>query len=654
MMTEATPSGGPLVSVIIPVYNVEGYVRLTLDSTLNQGLEPGMIEVVAVDDGSTDGSGAILDAYAAEHEHFRVLHQSNSGGPGSPRNRGIEVATGKYLFFLDADDELTENALRDLVNAAESEGSDVVLGKGEGINGRVVPGPVFRATKLDADLIDDNVYRTLSPWKLFRKSLIDDSNIRFLETISVGEDQPFVARAYLRAKKISVLSDRPYARLRARGDGTNVTATARSVHDFMELADAVIDVIVSESEPGRIRDGMLARPLKRTLRPVLQARFLQLTDSEQRAVVTALGDLLRPYYNDVVAGHLSGIDRVKMDLAVGSDLDTLKEVIRWEAEHPAELYSVDSTGVVYDIPADVRPVVGAVRADVDALVVTTTLRGLRVSGSAVKLVAEASVRGLAERASGVSLRLRGRESGQERDIAAAWSTPSADDANGKRFECTVEALDLDDDVWDLFVVQSFNGQEVVRRVGARKSAQVSKGAHLLRDGLSVIGVAYFTKGRGYLSLDIGMRIVAHRLPVASILGLVPRSADVMAIVSVASPTEVKLAVMRSDGSEARNAQSAAVDDGVTELSSGVYGVPLRIDELAAGEELEIRVDNDAGSVSASASPELAESMSVSGTGVRVGREQPQRLLVHRERTSRAREGSPTAIRRAYSWITNRE
>src|SRR5699024_9963284 len=112
-MTDLMPAGEPLVSVIIPVYNVENFLRFTLDSTTNQGLEPGQMEILAVDDGSTDKSGEILHEYAAEHEHIKVLHQANSGGPGSPRNHGIEKARGKYLFFLDSDDELTKNALRD-------------------------------------------------------------------------------------------------------------------------------------------------------------------------------------------------------------------------------------------------------------------------------------------------------------------------------------------------------------------------------------------------------------------------------------------------------------------------------------------------------------------------------------------------------------
>src|SRR5690625_3642961 len=75
-MDDAAPTNRPLVSIIIPVYNVEDYVRHTLDSVLNQGLGLGQIEVIAVDDGSTDDSGRILDAYAAQYDYFVVDRKS--------------------------------------------------------------------------------------------------------------------------------------------------------------------------------------------------------------------------------------------------------------------------------------------------------------------------------------------------------------------------------------------------------------------------------------------------------------------------------------------------------------------------------------------------------------------------------------------------
>ena len=88
----------PKVSVIIPVYNVEKYLRACLDSVVNQTFRD--IEIICVDDGSTDGSGAILDEYAAKDSRMRVIRQANAGA-GAARNAGLDVATGEYVFFAD-------------------------------------------------------------------------------------------------------------------------------------------------------------------------------------------------------------------------------------------------------------------------------------------------------------------------------------------------------------------------------------------------------------------------------------------------------------------------------------------------------------------------------------------------------------------------
>src|SRR5688572_6018574 len=100
----------PRVSVIVPVFNpgprLEGCVR----SLLAQTMPPGDLELIFVDDGSTDGSPARLDALAAEHGHVRVEHISPSGWPGRPRNVGIGMACGEYVLFVDNDDWLGEEA----------------------------------------------------------------------------------------------------------------------------------------------------------------------------------------------------------------------------------------------------------------------------------------------------------------------------------------------------------------------------------------------------------------------------------------------------------------------------------------------------------------------------------------------------------------
>ena len=113
----------PKVSVIIPIYNVEEYLRACLDSVLNQTL--GDIEIICVDDGSTDCSAKILAEYAKDDRRIRVITQSNVGA-GAARNTGLAIAQGQWVSFLDADDVFDSKMLSDMVVAGESENADVV------------------------------------------------------------------------------------------------------------------------------------------------------------------------------------------------------------------------------------------------------------------------------------------------------------------------------------------------------------------------------------------------------------------------------------------------------------------------------------------------------------------------------------------------
>ena len=96
-----------IISVIIPVYNVEKYIVQCLESVLNQSYKE--LEVILIDDGSTDRSGEICDFYAKKDGRVRVIHQEN-GGAARAKNAGLRIATGKYLSFVDSDDYLANNA----------------------------------------------------------------------------------------------------------------------------------------------------------------------------------------------------------------------------------------------------------------------------------------------------------------------------------------------------------------------------------------------------------------------------------------------------------------------------------------------------------------------------------------------------------------
>lgn len=628
-----TANTRPLVSVIIPVYNVEDFVTLTLDSTLKQGLPSGQLEVICVNDGSTDASGEILEEYATRHDFIKVVHQENSGGPGNPRNVGIGESRGTYLFFLDADDELTENALRDLVRTAEAEGSDIVLGKGEGINGRVVPGPVFRATKLDADLIDDHVYRTLSPWKLFRRTLIDDHQIRFLETLSIGEDQPFVARAYLNATKISVLADRPYARLRARGDGTNVTATARSAEDYLTLAQAVVKVIVDETDPGRLRDGMLARPMRRTLRPMLGTRLLTLDSEEQARVVQEIQRLVSAHYNDRVAGHLEGIDRIKMDLAVTGQSEPLATLLQWERANPEDRFEIDAAGIRYALPEGVRELVDDARAHAVDARPALNLKHFSVEAGVVKIVGDATIRGLQVNEHDITLRLQGRKSGSTRTVLAQ-RLATVDDADGTGvFSVSFTPADLLDDVWDLYVVQTIAGTEYVARLGEQRSPSLRAEPRYIHEAGELRDVLYFTKGAGYLACDIGLQIAAHRAPRARIVGVVPDGpGNVNFILSAPGATDI-------DARESRSSKADGKTRGllVETLSDGLFSATTRVDD---GQEVHISIDvsNGRGTSRARPGEGLSLPSPASGLAIEFAADGSDRFAVKRELTQNSGHG----------------
>jgi glycosyltransferase involved in cell wall biosynthesis len=112
------------ISVIIPVYNVEKYVRKSINSILEQTYKN--YEIILIDDGSTDSSGKICDEYASKYECIKVFHQKNSG-QSVARNRGIEEASGKYICFLDSDDWYSNNALEEFVNLVNNYNVDISI-----------------------------------------------------------------------------------------------------------------------------------------------------------------------------------------------------------------------------------------------------------------------------------------------------------------------------------------------------------------------------------------------------------------------------------------------------------------------------------------------------------------------------------------------
>lgn len=190
----------PLISIIVPVYNSEKYLAQCLDSILNQGFKD--FEVLLVDDGSTDGSGAICDEYALLDSRIRVFHKTN-GGASSARNYGISHSNGEWITFVDSDDVLLANGLQELATHA-SDTVDMVWGGYElwDENNELkyrIPDRISEVLTNEEGtemLFFPRYYRYLgySVGRLFRRSVIVSSNISFDEDIFYNEDRLFCTR----------------------------------------------------------------------------------------------------------------------------------------------------------------------------------------------------------------------------------------------------------------------------------------------------------------------------------------------------------------------------------------------------------------------------------------------------------------------------
>lgn len=204
------------VSVIIPVYNVENYLRQCLDSIVNQTLKE--IEIICVNDSSTDNSLNILEEYAAKDDRIQVITQKNAGA-GAARNRGMAVASGKYLSFLDSDDFFELDLLEKAYEAAEKDNVDFVVYKSDQYHTEkdefVQVNWVVREKELPPyqpfshRQMTDNIFKVFVGWawdKLYCRDFVEKHNLQFQEQ-RTSNDMLFVFSAVALAKRISVVPE---------------------------------------------------------------------------------------------------------------------------------------------------------------------------------------------------------------------------------------------------------------------------------------------------------------------------------------------------------------------------------------------------------------------------------------------------------------
>ena len=206
----------PLISVIIPVYNMEKYLRECLDSVINQTLKD--IEIICVDDGSTDNSLEILKEYAKKDKRLKVFTQKNKGA-GAARNLGLTHATGEYLAFLDGDDYYSFDFANKMYTKAKEKDLDILICSAQNYNIKTntyqtMPWSLNVKMLPENDIFSVNdikkyIFNFSQNWnwnKIFKKSFIDKNNIKFQELYRTN-DLLFTNKALVLAKKISTIQE---------------------------------------------------------------------------------------------------------------------------------------------------------------------------------------------------------------------------------------------------------------------------------------------------------------------------------------------------------------------------------------------------------------------------------------------------------------
>ena len=318
------------VSVVVPVFDPGPHIDELLASLLGQTLPPGELELVFVDDGSTDGTGARLDALAERHAHVRVQHIPNSGWPGRPRNVGLDLAAGEFVFFADNDDRLERDAMQRLYETAVADRADVVIGKVVAHHKRV-PRTLFARNRHGVAFDDPVFLRLLTPHKLFRRRFLDEHGLRFPEGRRRLEDHPFVLGAYFAAERISVLADRPVYHWIRREEEATASYDRYDAGVYFDAVREVLDLIEARTEPGPWRDRLRDHYYRgKMLNRVGGRDWLWRDEQWRRELYEAVRELALERFGEDVHERIPFNLRLRSKLMRRADFDALGRLSRYE------------------------------------------------------------------------------------------------------------------------------------------------------------------------------------------------------------------------------------------------------------------------------------------------------------------------------------
>ncbi|MGG8407207.1 glycosyltransferase family 2 protein [Streptomyces sp. 12297] len=470
------------VTVAVRVCNQAAVIDACLASLTTQTIGTERLEIIAVDDGSTDDSGAMLARAAHAYPAFMRVGQVPRGlSAAAARNWALSQATGRYVMFLEATDRLAPGALEAMVASGDRNEADVVLGKLESSGRHTVATSMFRKSQTHTDPYSSKVYWSLTPDKLFRTSMVQRRGLAFPSDMTIGDDQAFTAAAYIGADNISVV-----------GDGTCVIkgpnqAARVSLTERISLVSRMLRLVDSLLPPGPQRDKLHSRHLEVELGKATATALLNPTDpTDREQSLWAASEVLRTQASPGALAQLPRMVAVRFALLAAGKFAEAERMAAFEVEkdRPGVRKTVEKGRVYTQLPFFRDPAVPLpdeifdITAD---MTVSHELQSMKWNGSLLLLDGYAFYEQLSTKERATRVVIRERHTGVEESFSVtARRDDNLTNARGNaramgRFSSRINLAQTSSGwpfppgIWDLYLAVSFEGVTQEVRLGPKRS-----------------------------------------------------------------------------------------------------------------------------------------------------------------------------------------
>lgn len=291
------------VSVIVPIYNGQAFVEACCEQLAKQTLKG--LEFILVDDGSVDDTGILCDRMARQYENCKVIHQPNRG-VSAARNQGLSLAAGKYIGFMDVDDEIEEDMYEALYHTAITQKLDVIC-----MNRIGKPGEVTVYDKKE-DWINDLLMEKIgmSVWsKLFRRQLLHENS--FTEGLRVHEDLLMVYNTLSSAERVGVVNINKYHYIQRENSSSRVAVFSEKYFDAIKIAKRIYTDIAGRFPTlAEVNEARKARTYLR----ITKIYYLRKAPEEYRQVIQNLRDYLITVDKRLIARYFTRFDVLRLFL----------------------------------------------------------------------------------------------------------------------------------------------------------------------------------------------------------------------------------------------------------------------------------------------------------------------------------------------------